>query len=416
MNQVDEEEVSLSFLQLLKVAFGINKIKRIVFLIVTACMALLTILALVFIVNAKKKYYKVSFAYDISAIVDGKYLDGTTFNINSLVAYDNLVAANETSGANVNVDKLYNATGITITVDSSNEQYPYTIITGKNFYSSKSQAKEFIAEVVKLPLTKTENLVALIDNTSYLKAYNNATSYDSKIDNLISQADSLLEQYDSLITDYPTIYISDASGSKVKLTELKNDAKSIIEAMNLDTLKNEVISNHYVLNYDEAIDQLEATKSSYETEAAKLQTVIDALSAEIDRQGAASNEINTALAEYLVEKAQIDYLIQGISDQITYGNTVDATAFDEKLSSMYDSLLELSKIIANAEKELYSSKNMKTYFATNNIVNEEGGLSVILVLLGSVVIGVLVAGFVNVVMDISKYKKYLVEKSAKTQA
>ncbi|MCR4898723.1 MAG: hypothetical protein K5892_05790 [Acholeplasmatales bacterium] len=417
MYEFDEEE-GLNLFDLIKVAFGINKFKRLLFCIITVVLTVILSVVLLFCVSKPKQYYSTSFNYDIEALKDDKYLDGSSFNYNSIIGLDNLNTAKTNSNINVNVDKLYNKSGIKINYNKEEgNQYPYTVTVKTKYFNSKSDAKKFVKELVLLPITKTEELVNGIDNTSYLRSYKSASTYEDKVDNLINQANSIITQYDELISLYPNMYVTNSENSKVKLTELRNNASSAIDSLYLDTLKPEIERNYYVLNYDSVLEELKTRKSNYEMESQNIQNIITALQNEIDRQSqTTSNELNAKLAEYIIKKVEIDRNIEILDNQITYGNTVNSTSFNTKLESNYEVLLGLSNTIKTAEKEIYSTDNMHIYYSTNKIVSKQGGLNIIIIIGASLVCGLVVASVTNLVLDLNKYKKSKEEKKKAIKA
>ena len=413
-----EEEDGLSLLDLLKISFGTNKKSRIRFLVVFVVTALAIFLSVGVFYNNSKTNYVARFDYQIPSMIetvtnDGNvtkisYLDGSEFNINSLISLDNLKEVKESSNefVNVNIDAIYEATAFEVSFDSSN-QFAFTIVINKNYFKNSDQAKKFISKLVELPLNVTKSLVEKIDNSIYLKqAISEDSTLMEELNNLVNQANHIINEYTLLVnnaekTGMKSVTIDD---KLYALSDLKNVANTKVDKLELQLLINEAELNHYVRNYSstEVQNALVLKRDSLQYESNQLKDIID----NYHDMMTGGNLTNTAMNQYvsyLDRKAEVDKELKVYDAYVSSG--VDSTPIEAKVTKAYNELKNLTDELTEVQKASYREDLTSVYYEKNSVVTESKRFSTIIIVAISLVAGLLVAIIVNLVMGVSKYKE-----------
>ncbi|MCR4897646.1 MAG: hypothetical protein K5892_00315, partial [Acholeplasmatales bacterium] len=76
---------------------------------------------------------------------------------------------------------------------------------------------------------------------------------------------------------------------------------------------------------------------------------------------------------------------------------------------------EITNILTAAQKRAYSGSASTVYYSTNKVVSKTGNISVYISIIAAIVIGIVVAGIVNCVFDLSKYKNMKNDANNKDQ-
>ncbi len=409
-NYENEDYVSLA--QIIKVSIGYNKKSKIRFTVFFVVILIAAVLGLKFGYNNSKYQYSTSFYYDVNGFDDNTYLDGSNFNYNSLVSLEQLTSlkASNSAYSSIDIDKLYKSDGIKITFDSEEDAiYKYTITASKKYFKSDNQAKEFIQEIVYIPIDYTNSVIDSLDYAVVLNNAKDANTYENEIAIYSSQAQFIITKYNTLIEKYKSYILS----SGTSLNDLVTKVNLTIENLNIDTLETEVSTKYYVKNFNDNKSVYEIKKSSLENDLVVCENKIKALQAEIDRQAGSSsvttlNGLNDQLGALLVSKEDINNQISNLEKFISNGDA-DTTNFDKKLTNVNDTLTSLSKELASTEKELYQ-KNQYVYYSSSKEVKLVGGFSTVMILVISVLAAAVIAVGQNLVID---YKQLVTKKETK---
>ena len=406
----------LSIIELSKVFFGISRKRRIQFAIVCASVAVIVFVILHFAYNYRNTLYTAEFDYEIPSLIDTKsedgvvtstnYLDGTPFNINSVVTMNNL---NRTKNSNaefqdIDVEEIFLESEISAS-KNSDKDYPYTVSINKKYFSSEEQAKKFFTELINYPIVVSESLVKSINNSAYLlQAQRTDISFDDAINNLIYQSDYIISTYDTLIKNSPEVYVY-YDGKMVKFNELKNISSSRIDALGLSLLLSQVEDNHYVRNKDNADVQkkLQLKYANLQSEKKKLDSIVANYKDMMSNISVLNEEQFTEFIKAVERKAVVDYQV-GVYAGYTGPDATDSPETEVAIEDAIEELTEITNILTAAQKRAYSGSASTVYYSTNKVVSETGNINLIISLVGSLIIGILVSGIVNIVLDLSKYK------------
>ena len=212
-----------------------------------------------FVYNRQAEYYSISYGLNYPDISGGNYPDGTKFRVSSLVSLDTLNRVKENGNGkfdSVNLEKMVGEDDISIkeiteiTLPSSLAEITaafterrFTITMSAKYFKSSSQAVDFIRSVANCPVDYV-NGIAHSDYNSNLDAYEQADTYESKINFLSAQSEYLQHLYKTLISTSSADY-------KVNNKTLNTyflEVSSIFNQDTADALKEEAAANHFVVD------------------------------------------------------------------------------------------------------------------------------------------------------------------------
>ena len=412
------EDEGLSLLDLIKVSFGTNKKSRIRFGIVLLAMAVITYLAIGVIYNGRKADYTANFQYQIPSLIEKEnndgvvssvsYLDGTPFNVNSLITLSHLKEVKDSNPEfeNIDVETMYEKTHIKASYNSSNE-YQYSISARERYFSNKEQARKFINALLQLPLTVSSKLVDSIDNSVFINQATEAgNSLVYEVNTLINQATYITETYETLVTTMALENKTKVSidGNVVEISALKVDANNKLQDLSISLYLTEVESKHYVRNYSsqEVKDELTTTYNNYVAESTELQKKIDNYNSMIQ----AGTMLNANFENYVKcmdRKIIVDHQVEVYEGFVNHG--VESAEFEARLANAVSTLRSITDDLTKVQKSIYKGDSNAIYFAKNNIVEETGDINIFIVIVAALVLGVIVAAIVNLIMGYSKFKE-----------
>ncbi len=412
-----EDEDGLSLLDIIKVSFGTNMKSRIRFGIISIITMVILYIAVGVFYNGRKAVYTANFQYQIPSmiqktnsegnIISVSYLDGTPFNINSLITLENLnkVKNSNSDFSSINVEKMFENTDIIAKYDSLNT-YGYSISIKKNYFENSKQAKNFVNSLVFLPINISNSMVESIDNSLYLEqAINKDLTYTEEIINLLNQKNHISSTYNNLVSiasqfGKSKVLIED---KLVDINELKIVAEAKIDKLNIDLLLKEVESNHYVRNYSDQKVKTYITNiyNNLLVEASELQEKIDNYNSMIQ----AGTMINANYNNYIAcmdRKVIVDYDVKVYEGYVNNG--VESQEIEEKLSDIVSNLRLLTEEMTEVQKEIYQKDLNTVFYENNSVVSITGTLGLVIVLGISIIIGVVLAAIINLILGLSKYK------------
>lgn len=406
-----DEGISLG--AIFKVGFG----RKLLFLIVTLAVAVVVFLAIVLFYNKSKVNYESSFAYDTVSLSDGKYIDGSSYNVNYIISSANLLAVKESNEEfkNIDVQKIIETNSISL--DKNVKEYSnadlksettYTLRVLKKFFPNDKVAAAFVKAVAETPITKTNALAASLTYDGNLAAYTTADAYETKISLLESQKTFLTESYDKLIELYGDIYINNRS-----LSSYQREIEDYFKTNQITVLSSQIATYGYVLDFDAHKNDLNIQKEHLTTEIANNTRSIDYIHAEIDRllQKVKDNAVtsitleldsyNTELAKLNLENSNYQKELEIVNTKLTNNGGADKTVFENTLKTYYDKLNGYTVEYKNVSKDVYASNETIGYTSSSSI-KKVGGLSTVLTIVIGLVLGIVVAFIVNLIVDREK--------------
>ena len=419
-NEQTYEESSVSLWTILKVGFG----RKWLFFAVAIVIALASFFGVHYGYTAKKVTYTASYNFDIKAIQDNKYIDGSSFILSSIISSDNLnaIKASKEEFAGIDVDKIIEDNAITLNGSSKDEKVTsdLTLSLPKKYCKNVNTAKDFLKAIADTPVTKTNTLADTIAYNNYLSVYDVASTYENKISALESQLQFLNDSYDSLIEIYGDQIIVIEGDVKIVPYYFKSELNATIDAKVLASLYAQIREKGYVHNYEDALADLQLERTNIETQIALNQSKITAVekqrsdlidevkTAGISVQVLDLNIYNETLNELYIEKTDLENELALVNKKITSGATADTTEFDKTLTSYFTKLTDLTATYKMVASSVIKNNN-NVYFATSSGIESKGGIHIVIEILLALILGCLVGICVNLVIDREKLKPAKVE-------
>lgn len=406
-----DEGISLG--TIFKVGFG----RKLLFLIVTLAVAVVMFLVIVLFYNKGKVNYESTFNYNMSTTQKDKYIDGSSYNVNSIISSTNLLNIKEKDAdfKNIDIDKLIETNSISLT--KSVKEYNntelkaetvYTLKVLKRYFPNDKVAAKFIKAVAETPIDKTNSLANSLTYDGNLVAYTVADSYETKISLLNIQKEFLDASYEALIELYGDIYIDNRS-----LTSYQKDIDDYFLVNQIEALTSQVALNGYVLNFDKHVNDLNIQKEHLNTQIAKNNQAISNIEAEIERiiekldgttistTSLGLDAFNTELAKLNLENASYQNELEIVQKKIDLNGGADKTTFETTLKTYYDALNSFTKNYKEVSKKAYSSNETISY-TSSSAIKTSGGLSSVIAVVIGLVLGIIIAFIVNLIVDREK--------------
>lgn len=409
MENKEEKEVTLG--RVFKVMFH----NKLLLVVVSLVVLLIGVLGIKFVYNSYKAIYKAEYKYNVSSLNnDGSYIDGTKFYYKDVISESVLNEIKESNElySSIDVEKMLEKDGVSIdwmTEYNDNKEVvnQYYQLTFKQVYfSSEEQAKSFISDVMNYPLEKNKSLHDKANYSTNLTKYNSANTYSDQISYLSAQYSFLHGKYESLIADYGDLIVNEK-----KLSLYLNDLEMFFTNNKLSDASYELVLKGYVKNYEENKDKLELQKDNLqkkydlnETIIAELKQVVnDLLATGSTAQSLDLGAYNSKINELIVENAQIKQDIEDLNIQILNGESTPTT-FTNKLNDFYNELVSETLTYKSVSKKVIN-ENSTAFTINTNIIEKDGGISGVVGAAGSLILGIVVAGIVNLIHD----NRYLYE-------
>lgn len=411
MNEQIEKGISL--IDLWKVIWN----RKIILGIISVIILILGIIAIKFGYNPNKVIVSTTFEYTFPGVENGKYPNGQKFDYRDIVGLKTLEAATNSKDmfANINIEEMYDEADITInkvyTTKNGTEVEvlnTYRIEALAKYFNNEKVAKDFLLTLINMPYDKAISSIDKLTFDGYLISSSKSAQYDSEIDFLIKQRDLLKNGYAKLIETYDDQYI----GTK-KISEYQIDVARYFTDNNIDLLVVGLNNSDYVKNIESYLSQLNLELKNLEKDQTDNNALKDALEAEVktlvgyygNSAGSISTyeEFNKQIAECIKKAIQIAREIRTIEDKIrSQGVTSsDKTAFENQIKSFYDELVKLTNDYEKVTKEIYLN-NSNIYYSKSSVVEYNGGISMPIAAVASLIVGFGIACVAILIVDLPK--------------
>lgn len=443
------EEKRIGAKEIIKALFG----NKWLYLIMAAAFFAISFVGLNLMSSARKQYVAF-FDYNVPGLTtivdeDGNqntyYIDGEKFVFRSIITREKLKKyfAEHEELNSLNADELYSNNVVASfsfkirykkndhKMDDKDAAYVedkrgYELVLnshGLNAHQAEGLAYAIANEVLEITKTKLDK----IRYSQYINAYDRSNSYLDKIQNLIEGVNYLKEQSTSLKDTYGDVALSsDFYGGESDAYYLDSQTLSTWQnSMNvdfgtfyLDSLANECANNGYVNpNYTDYISSLktqienltreisinDAVRTYLETERNTLLTSVkDGTSVESLEIGEYNAEI-VSLTKIIEEQNEQLKMLQNelkntdtssLSPSELAAYNANLSNFEGKLSSIREKLgFYTAQYEAIAKKTM--KENMSIYFDKADIISTSGGFSTLVILGGSIAVGVFAPMAVN---------------------
>lgn len=415
-----EEDNGLSFMDILKVIF-----KRIWWVLgATAACLLIVVLVTQLWYNKRQQFYSVSYEIVYPDSTSGKYPDGSDLLASDAISSYTLNAIkngeysddNPEEFKSIDVETMLSDDGISIAEEVTQNpggsiKRTYTLTVSSKYFSGDEQAVAFIRTVAAYPVKRVNSIIDTKEYGLYFSVYEDAKSYEAKIDALLSQKNYLESEYGKLGNYGSTV--------EVNLASLHN----LFTSEQRQALADRIADNYYVLD-------TEAYKANAATRKGALNKQIEdnekIIAAEAAKRGESNpSDVNTNPYDQII--AELTRRNTEISNEIeTIDKTTEAIAlytregsdeykakqaFDAQLEKYRTDLSKATDELKTVSRTIYGN-NSRVIFSSNRI-GKQGGMSAIVAALLGAVIGLLVSAIIVCIVDLPKYKR---EKLAKATA
>ena len=417
---MENNEEGISLFQVIKVMLG----RKIILACVTAGVALVAVLAILFGYNNMSQTYSATYTYSNPTIISGEYADGSAFNYRALATEAVLTSVKESdsSFSSINISKMIDEDGISITgnitYDAEGKNVlssDYTITIKKKMFKNQKQAKSFIKALSEYPVDVNTSIVSKMTNDYYLTSYEDSYMYENMAQYLNLQYEYLTTGYEELIETYGDKILSNGMSVSASLNKLT----SYFTENSIEALESELKDNIYVRNYDATKDEYESKYEHYCALYASNNNKIDVLEEKVNSiltvAGSSSVDVSAyteLIVQYTVENMEYSEYIKYYGnvlgkfdttnpDYIEKATSAENEAFELKIQSYYSKLFEYTKTYTDVLKEVINS-NDSVYFNKSSVITQNGGLSTIMALAVSIVFGFVVACCTNLIIDRKK--------------
>lgn len=441
---VMDEEKTISMRDIMKVLLG----NKWVYLIMVAGFAIASFVSLKITSSAKKEYVTF-FDYDIAGFNradDGtaRFIDGEKFDPRAMITKEKILSYVESNeelkGLDVNaIAKKNGIKSFTYSAtykenDHKMNEYDSAYIADKVGYKlvldpslfSYEEAQVFSKALANEAIRMTREKIGHLFYRTYLNYYDSTYSYVDQISYLNGGIAYLNSLVDSLVNEYGDVVLpagecgpgENYKIESMKLSDWKENININFERYKVSTLQDELElggyiddrSSEYISSLKTTIENLNREISTDESILAKLTSQRDDLVSSVGATvtiesleiGGYNNEIIELTKTIDNKKEQVKrYEIQlkklnidDLSDDEKAIYNAGLPVFKEKLSKIRTALgLYTEQYEVIAKKVM--NDNMNVYFDSSNIVNEEGGMSIGVIIGISAVVGIFVPMLVN---------------------
>ncbi len=399
-------------------------IKRRIWIVLSIVVVLTLVVSLVFglAINPRAVEYRLRF-HILFPTDSARYPDGSPFYDRDIVSASFLEEAKNSDEdfAGLDINRMIKDGAITLGAEKQeNGDTIYTLTVKAQQFGNPDSAEKFLRAAAQVPVNR---IVANAQTLNYkldAEVFENA-SFEEKIGLLSELKRTLLAACDGWIdlygATYPVadrtlgnyrseLYVVFGESTKKDLeSESERNGYSGLDLSSHNLLKDAVdarrlvLAEEYKLN-ERIIAELEKTAVSY----AKLAAVTPQEDLRITFDPSGNMDVEEMKAHYKKRNAQIDYQIgvtaEGEQGVLTVANVEKYVA---RLSEQFGQLQTAAETVARVSSSIYA-KNTDVGFLMR-AAEKEGGINLIIVIVGSLVLSFLVAVVVAVALESKKKQK-----------
>lgn len=415
--------------------FHVMLIKKWLLLGISVAVMIIGILALMLVYNPSAEYYEVEYELKFNGYSSGKYPDGTDIIMYDFISLETLeeVKTKDERFANIDVAEMVEENDIIITKnyetinDEEVEKGTMTVKVLKKYFSNNELAKDFLTTLVSYPVDYALNAIYSVDHKYNLTQSQMAGNYKTQLNYLIAQRDMLINNYDNLTNSFSTGYVVDGK----TIADAKSEVVAYFSQNNLESMLTEIELNGYVKT--ENSDFLETIKRDvanlereYDLNENKLTALNESLDDLITKYQASTNSslyieslktYNDQIAALTLRNVEIRYTIDVVyaeylkSENASIEYQTLITDFESRLEKYHNKLVELTDAYIKFNNTI-NLDNAKVVYSNSSKIKGDGGISVIIGAVVFLVVGAVVGGCVNLVLDMPKYIKKKKEEAS----
>lgn len=389
---VEDKEDGISLGDIFKILWK----RKILIAIITGAVLILSLLLILFVYNPRKSVYTATVEFNFNGSEDEKYPSGRTFIYKNIVSKESLekVIASDEKYAVFDAEDLYKKDKISISLVSSEDstENTYTIVVRDIGHKDERLVADFVEALMNQAYAEVVSDISNIDYVSSVDKYQDYQVYETAISFLQKQKAFLEDTYTALISDYSPSYVVNGKS----LQQYKDEVDIYFSTVSLDLMLIEVETNHYILNTDAYLPYVKNEILRLQKTINENKMVIEALQTELSTliqmygntitSGDPFSSFNNRIAELVEENTRLNRQLNTLEGFINSAS-VNPT-FENALNQVYHQIREYVLQLEHNVQDIDIS-HIRLLYSTNAIVEESGGLSILI----SCVLG-LVAGLV----------------------
>lgn len=395
-------------------------------------------------------------------VLSERFINGEQFNYSEIISKENLntVKLSDEKFSGINVDKMYEKGAIGIAIKSFDEKTKsddlthYQIVANSSYFSSATQAQEFITTLINLQKVRNENAISTFQIENYLASDSSTYEFLHQLENLESQYSAINTAYVDLLANFPSSAVVGDNktiqseynafvnqfkvGSGTVITELngqlvtngyvkytpgQEEVKKAEVTAQSEAYKQSLRSNINALStYKENLQTLitsaviTPTDSNYFKKVLELESNIEKLQTEnsgLLRALKINGYENTDVDVTTLTNAMVDAMTVSTSRGVLYhlsNPTLDnwdkkCTAYATELEVVSTALKSYRSSANSVFHTVYLNYQNQVNFYTPGVVSESGGISSALVAVIAAVVGLVASSLIVTAIQISKDKE-----------
>lgn len=407
---IDEEDEGVSLGEIFHTIWK----RKILLGIITVVTTVILVLLVAFIYNPSKKVYESRFELNFAGSDSNTYPTGRTFNYKNIVSKEKIqkVIDSDKKYSFLDAEKIIENNNITISRENNDNDNAY-VITIKGLRKGNTNLyRSFVSDLVNLTYAEIENDINKINYVNELDIYNTYKTYDQSLVFLQNQFEGLNEKYNALLSEYKDSYVVNGRNLKSYVTEID----AYFSTSNFSSLLSIANKNNYVFNIDEYNKYVESESISLEKTYFENKSRINNLKDTYDElskngnYGESLKSIGDLIAELVDENSIIEnklkdmgYYLNG-NEFIINNSNVSPTVnqeFNMNVQKSYNKLHDFYQVYEDNVKEIYHNKTNLS-FEKNSIIEENGTISLAIVVVGGIVIGLILGGVIILIIEHNK--------------
>ena len=397
-----------------------------------------------------------------NVVVSERFINGEQFNYSEIISKTNLetVKALNEKYSGINIDKIFEKGGISISIKSFDEKTKsdnlthYQINANGSYFPNASVAQEFITDLINLQKSRNVAAISSYQLENYLGTDPSSYEFVHQLENLESQYNAIDSTFKDLLTDFPSsavvgegktiqseynafvnqfkvgsgTAVSDLNGQLVTNGYVKytpgQEAQKILEVTNQSESYKQSLRNNINLrsSYKTNLDSLISSAVITPTDSNYFKKVLE-LEGKIEKVDSESTSLLRALKINGYDNTDVD--VTTLTNDMVNAMTVSSTrgvlyhlanptvdnwdqkclTFASELQSVTSSLNTYRTTTNNVFHTVYLNYQNNINFYTPGIVAATSGISSALVAIIAAVVGLIASSLIATAIEISKEKE-----------
>lgn len=424
-----------------------------------------------FAVNPSKAKHNSEFSLNLAIevekdkqgkVIGERFINGQPFNYSEIISKEALskVKNSKEEYKNINVDKIFEKGGISISIKNIDEKTlsdnltHYVLVANSSYFSSDSQAQSFISDVVNLQKVRNENAIKSFEVKNFISSDLPSFEFVHQLQNIESQYDAINGMYQDLVESFPSTavigegktiqteyasftnkfkfgsgtVISDLSGQLVtngyvkytpgeeaeKIAEVREQSEGYKEALRKNINAIASYNNNLTSLINSAV--ITPEDNAYFKKVLELENNIEKLqleNSELLKTLKINGYDNTDLNVTTLTHAEINAIAESATSGVLYhlanptiGDWASkCVAFGEQIAQVSEDLKTYRVASTDVFHTAYLNYQNQINFYTPGVVSSSGGIPSAVVAVVAAVVGLLASSLIVTAIEISKEKE-----------